>query len=181
MGTREISDEEYAFLQGRKQVADFVEPIYKHPKWGKEAKRLIKQVYPNAEIPDYDIETKIETRLDEERKKRDDEKAAERQKAEHDAWQKKRAEVQKQYGFTPEGMQRLEDFMIENNVGNYDVAASHIVAREPKTSAPEYDAGYWHHDRQEGFKEIAKDPEAWARNEFLQAIFKDEQQARQQR
>jgi hypothetical protein len=178
---REISDEEYAFLQGRRQVADFVEPIYQHPKWGKEAKRLIKQVYPNANIPDYDLEQKIESRFAEQQQKRDQEEAEKRQKAQDEAWQAKRAEVKKQYGFTDEAMQRLEDFMMQNHVGSYEVAAAYMASKEPKTSAPEYDAGHWHHDRHEDFAKVAKDPEGWARNEILQAIYRDEQQQRQMR
>jgi hypothetical protein len=178
---REISDEEYAFLQGRRQVADFVEPIYQHPKWGKEAKRLIKQVYPNVKIPDFDIEEQVNTRFAEQQKKRDDEDTAKKQKEQNDAWQAKRTAVKKEYGFTDEAMVRLEDWMLENNVGSYEVAAAYKASKEPQTSEPEYDAGHWHHDRQEGFAEIAKDPESWARNEILQAIHRDEQRARQQR
>ena len=178
---REISDEEYAFLQARKQVADFVEPIYNHPKVGKEAKRLIKQVYPNVKIPDYDIEEQVTARLDADKKEREEAVAAAKQKADDEAWQARRADVQKRYGFTPEGMKRLEDWMVENQVGNYDTAARARAALEPPTSAPEYDAGHWHHERTEGWGEAAKDPEAYARNAFLQAIYKDEQLAKQQR
>jgi hypothetical protein len=176
---REISDEEYAFLQARKQVADFVEPIYNHPKVGKEAKRLIKEVYPNVKIPDYDIEEQVNARFAEQEKKRADAELAAKQKAEHEAWQSRRSSVQKQYGFTDEGMKRLEDWMIDNQVANYDTAARAKAALDPQTSAPEFDAGHWHHERQEGWGEMAKDPEAYARNAILQAIYKDEQQNRQ--
>ena len=181
MGERQISDEEYAFLQGRRQVADFVEPIYNHPKTGREAKRLIKEVYPNVKIPDYDIEQQVMQRLDAEQKKRDDAEAAAKQKATDDAWQARRAEVQKKYGFTDEGMKRLEDWMVENQIGNYDTAARAKAALDPPTSAPDYDAGHWHHERQEGWAEMAKDPEAYARNAFIQAAYKDEQIAKQTR
>ena len=178
---REISDEEYSFLQGRRQVADFVEPIYNHPQWGKEAKRLIKKVYPQTRIPDLDIEDSIEARFSAEEKKRAEAETDRKQKEQHDTWQKRRSDVQQQYGFTDEGMKALEDWMVENQVGNYDTAARAKAALEPRTSEAEYDAGHWHHDKQEGFKEIAKDPEGWARNEFLQAMYRDEQRARQQR
>jgi hypothetical protein len=178
---REISDEEYQFLQQRKQVADFVEPIYNHPQWGKEAKRLIKKVYPQTKIPDLDIEDQVNARLDADKKQRDDEKAAETERVQRETWQQKRASVKKEWGFTDEGMERLERFMVDNNVGSYEVAASYMASKEPKTSAPEYDAGFWHHERQEGWAEMAKDPEAYARNEILQAIYRDEQQQKAQR
>jgi hypothetical protein len=178
---REISDEEYNFLQQRRQVADFVEPIYNHPQWGKEAKRLIKKVYPQTKIPDLDIEDQVNARLDADKKQREDEKAAEAEKTQHDAWQRKRASVRKEYGFTDEGMERLEKFMLDNNVGSYEVAASYMASKEPQTSAPEYDAGHWHHERQEGWGDMAKDPEAYARNEIIQAIYRDQQQQKAQR
>lgn len=176
---REISDEEYSFLQQRRQIADFVEPIWNHPQLGKEAKRLIKQAYPQARIPDYDIEQSIEARFAADKKARDDEADAARKRTEHDNWQKTRQATQKEYGFTDEAMTRLEKFMVDNNVGSYEVAASYMAAKEPKTSAPEYDGGFWHHEREPGFAEMAKDPEAYARNEFIQAMFRDDQAAKQ--
>jgi len=178
---REISDEEYNFLQGRRQVADFVEPLYNHPQLGKEAKRLIKKMYPQVKIPDYDLEETITQRFDAEKKARDDERAAEEQRKQDENWKKVRAATQKEYGFSEEAMTRLEDFMVKNNVGSYEVAASYLAAKDPKTSEPEFDAGHWHHERIEGFKEMAKDPEAFARNEIIQAIYRDERRAREQR
>ena len=139
---REVSDEEYAFLQGRRQVADFVEPIYNHPKWGREAKRLIKEVYPQVRIPDYDIEAKIDQRFDAEKRARDEADAAIKQARDEAHWQQKKDEVRKQYGFTDEGMQRLENFMKEKYIGDYEVAASYLASKEPKTSEPTYAEHY---------------------------------------
>jgi hypothetical protein len=179
---REISDEEYNFLQGRRQVADFVEPIYNHPQWGKEAKRLIKQVYPAVKIPDYDIEEQVNARFDAEKKARDDAAAAERQRADDERWRSTRANVQKQYGFTDEGMTKLEQFMRDKYIGDYEVAASYMAAKEPKTSEANYAGGhYWHHDRAPEWGEMSKDPESYAFNQFVQAMGRDEQRAKQQR
>ena len=69
---RTIPDEEYTFLQGRRQIADFVESIYNDPQLTKEAKALIKKKYPKWQIPDYDIEERLEQRLAAEKKERDD-------------------------------------------------------------------------------------------------------------
>jgi len=60
---KEVSDEEYAYLMGRKQVADFIEPIYNDPVLSKDAKRLIKKKYPNVKIPDLEIEEMVEKRF----------------------------------------------------------------------------------------------------------------------
>lgn len=178
---REISDEEYNFLQGRRQVADFVEPIYNHPQWGKEAKRLIKQVYPNVKIPDYDIEEQVNARFDAEEKKRTEAAAAETKAAQDRKWRDARAKVIKDYGFTDDGIKRLEQFMVDNEVASYEVAASYMASKEPKTSEAQYAQHYWHHDRQPEWGEMVKDPEGWAFNQFVQAMAKDEQRAKQQR
>src|SRR5215831_16513989 len=106
---REVSDEEYNFLQGRRQVADFVESIYNDPSLNQEAKALIKKKYPKLSIPDYDIEQKVTKRLDDEKKARDDADAAVKQETDKAKWKERRAEVQKEYGFTDEGMKSLED------------------------------------------------------------------------
>jgi hypothetical protein len=177
---REISDEEYAFLQGRRQVADFVEPIYNHPKWGKAAKRLIKEVYPQARIPDIELEDKIESRFAQEKKERDEREAAAKQQTQEARWKSERARVQKKFGFTDDGMQKLETFMQEKYIGDYEVAAEHIAAKEPKTSEVTHAEHFWHLDRQPGFEEMAKDPEGYAFNQFVTAIRKDEQRAKGQ-
>jgi hypothetical protein len=178
---REVSDEEYQFLQGRRQVADFVESIYNDPSLNKEAKRLIKRKYPNLQIPDYDIEEKVNTRLDQEKKAREDAEAAVRQKQETETWRERRAETQKTFGFTDDAMKKLEDLMLEKNIGDYEAAAVYLASKEPKQSEPTHDTFRWNHDRQEGFKEIAADPEGWARNQILQAVRADDAARRGQR
>ena len=178
---REISDEEWNYFQGRKQVADFVESIYQDPTLNKEAKALIKKKYPNLQIADYDLENKFEARLDAEKKAREDAEAATKQAADDASWRKKRSEVQEQYGFTDEGMKELEDFMVKENVGSYEVAATYKATKDPKTSEATYHDHRWNHTKQDGFKEIAQDPEGWAENEILKAIRADEQRNRGQR
>jgi hypothetical protein len=44
-----------------------------------------------------------------------------------------------------------------------------------------YDTHFWNHPKQDGFKEIAADPESWARKEILKAVVADERTARGQR
>lgn len=178
---REISEEEYAFLHARKQVADFVESIYNDPQLNKEAKRLIKKKYPNVSIPDYDIEEKVISRLDQEKKARDDAEAAARKKQSDEDWRNTRTKTQKDFGFTDDAMKRLEDLMIERNIGDYEAAAVLLASKEPKTSEATADNSRWNHDRQEGFKEIASDPEGWARGEILKAVHADDLSRRGQR
>lgn len=175
---RELSDEEYAFLQGRRQVADFVESIYNDPSLNKEAKRLIKRKYPNLQIPDYDLEEKVTQRLDSEKKAREDAEAATRQQQTDQRIASERERVQKEFGFTPEAMTRLEDLMIEKNIGDYEAAATYMASKEPKPMEPTFDNFRWNHDRQDDFKKIAADPEGWARQEILNAVHADERTRR---
>jgi len=181
MGKREIEDDEYEFLQGRKQVADFVESIYNDPALSRDAKALIKRKYPTLQIPDYDIEEKVNARFDAEKKERDDAEAKRKQDAEDERIAGIRRRTQEDYGFTDEGMTKFEKLMVERNVGDYDVAASYMASKEPKASdasGGDWDNSRWHHEKQDGFAEIAKDPEGWARNEIMGAIRRDQDRTR---
>ena len=174
---RNISDEEYRFLQERRMTADFVESIYNDPQLNKEAKRLIKRKYPNLAIPDFDLEEKLDarTRAEEESKKKAAQEA--KSKADREAWNKSRADVKKSYSLTDEGLTDLEKWMEEHAVADHEVAASYRHSKNPPTTEVA-DNMYWRHDKQDNFKEIASDPEAWARREILGAINRDSQRAR---
>lgn len=175
---REITDEEYNFLQGRRQVADFVESIYNDPALSKDAKALIKRKYPQVQIPDYDIEDRINQRLDEDRRARDDEKRLAKEQEEEKRFTETRSRVQKEYGFTEDGMKDLEKFMVERNVGDYEVAAQFHAMKNPKQSDANQHDGRWNYQKQDSFGEIAKDPEGWAHNEIFGALVRDQERSR---
>lgn len=175
---RQVSDEEYAFLQNKRMTADFVESIYNDPQLNKEAKRLIKRKYPQLAIPDLDMEDKIDQRLKAEDDKRAKEAADARTKADVDAWNASRDKVKAEYGFTDDGLKDLETWMQEHAVADHEVAASYRASKNPKTTEPTYDSQFWHHEKADNFAEIAKEPEAWARREILGAIHRDAERAR---
>jgi hypothetical protein len=177
---RQVTDEEYSFLQGRRQVADFVESIYNDPQLTREAKALIKKKYPNLQIPDYDIETRVEARFDKERKEREDREQAVKRQEEEARFAKLRKDTQDKHHFTDEAMTRLEKMMVDRNIGDYEAAAMLMVSKEPKpiSNTGDWDNTRWHHDRQDGFADIAKDPEAWGRNQIMGAIARDQERAR---
>lgn len=175
---RTIPDEEYAFLQNKRVTADFIESIYNDPALNKDAKRLIKRKYPQLAIPDLDIEDKVQSQLDAERKKREDAEAAAKRKADDEHWLNQRKKVQADYSFTDEGMVELENFMREKGVGDYEVAATYRASKNPRASEPTYDSHFWHHDQAPDFKKIAADPESWGRGEILAAINRDQERAR---
>lgn len=175
---RTISDEEYQFLTNKRMTADFVESIYNDPVLNREAKALIKKKYPNLAIPDFDLENKVEARLSAADQKKAQEAAAAAAKADRDAWSASRARVQKEYGFTDEGMKDLEQWMHDKAVADHEVAAEYRASKNPQTSSPTYDSQFWHHEKAPDFAAITKDPEAWGRNEILTAIHRDEERAR---
>lgn len=175
---RQITDEEYAYLQQKRQTADFAESVFNDPGLNKEAKALIKKKYPNLSIPEYDIEQKLEARLDQSEKAQRDAEESKKLAKQEQEFTEKRASVKKEYGFTDDAMKKLEDMMIEKNIGDYDAAAHYFASKNPPTSEATYDATRWHHERREGFAEIAKDPEAWGRNEIMSAIRRDEAKAK---
>ena len=175
---RTISDEEYQFLTNKRMTADFVESIYNDPVLNREAKALIKKKFPNLAIPDFDLENKVEARLSAAEQAKAKEAADAAAARDRDAWNRSRAKVQKEYGFTDEGMKDLEQWMHDKAVADHEVAAEYRASKNPQTSSPTYDAQFWHHEKAPDFVEITKDPEAWGRKEILSAIYKDEATAR---
>lgn len=177
---REISDEEYNYYKSREQVANFIESIYNDPALTREAKQLIKKKYPTLNIPDLDIEEKVNARLDAEKKERDEEKRKAEEAKRDEEIKTKRKKTQDDYGFTDDAMKDLEQMMVERNIGDYDVAATYKASKTPKVSEPTaaWDSTRWHHERQDGFAEIAKDPEAWGRNELTKAFMQDHERSR---
>lgn len=171
----QLSDEEYQRLLGRAQIADFIEPIYNDPQLGREAKALIKKKYPQVQIPDYDIEQSFNERLDKDKQERVE---AEKKRAEEEnqkAWKQTRANIQKQYGYTEEGMKDLEKLMLERNIGDYEVAAEYHASKNPKQSDANHNDGFWHFQKQDDFADIAKDPEGWAHKEIFGALIRDQE------
>jgi hypothetical protein len=164
---------------GRKQVADFVEPIYNDPRFGRDARALIKKAYPNLQIEGYDLEQKIEQRFEDEKKERLD---AERKRTEADELEKHktlRKKVQDQYKFTDEGMKQLEDLMIERNIGDYEAGALLKASKQPRAAEPTTGSQrFWNYEKQDGFAEISKDPEKWGFNQLLEAAERDAARAR---
>jgi hypothetical protein len=175
---REISDQEAAYYENRRMVADFMESIYNDPAHNKEVKQIIKKKFPNLQIPDYDLERKVEERFAKEKKDRDDSAEEKRKKDEKDKWDKDRKAAQDKYRYNDEDMKRLEKMMVELEIPNYDVAATYMRSQEPAASEPANESRYWRHDQQEGFAEIAKDPEKWGEKEILKALRTDQERAK---
>ena len=179
-----LTDEQAAEVRARlqaaernKQIADMVNGIYNDPALGVEARNLIKKKYPNLQMPDHDLRTEFNARLDAERKARDDAIKAEKEAEAESNRQTRRKAAQEKYSFTDDGMKQVEDVMVERNIGDYDVAAHYVAAQRPQpTDDTGFDTHFWNHGRSEEEKKIAQDPEGWARTEILKAA-RNEQRA----
>jgi hypothetical protein len=176
----EITEEQLEWFQKQAQTAQFVESIYNNPRTSTKAKALIKEAYPDLEIPGYDAQQYVDQRFAE-RDQRAAEYARQQREANEDRmWREQREATQKKYGFTEEAMADLEKTMKDRSVADYEVAATYHVAKNPKTSQPTFDDNRWNYQKSDNWGEISKDPEGWARNEILGAIRNDEARQRNQ-
>jgi hypothetical protein len=175
---RTISDQEYEHFVKQDQTAKFVESIWNDPEFSNDAKALVKRKYPNLPIEGYDLEQRVNSRFEQEKQEREQREREERE-AEEDRKQKAaRAKTQKEYGFTDDAMAELEQMMIDRNIGNYEDAAYLKAAKSPRASEPTFDSSRWHHEKADGFAEIAKDPEGWGRTQIMNAIRADQDRER---
>lgn len=177
---RTITDEEYNYYLGRTQVANFAESVFNDPQLNPDARALIKKKYPNLDQGPYDTEQRVNARIDKLVEEREAEKKAAQDRADQERWSKAKTDTQKKFGFTDEGMKKLEDLMVAENIGSYEAAALLLASREPKPVESTVQSQYWNHGKTDGFKEIARDPEEWGRKELLTAVLKDEQKRKQQ-
>lgn len=182
-----LTDEQLAQLrtqleagQRAQAIAEGATQIWNDPELSDAAKALWKKKFPEGKIPEYDIEQKVMARLDKEKSDREAAEKAKRDKEADEEYSRKRKATQEKYKFTDDAMGRLEQLMTERNVGDYDVAASFFASQEPQPSDGEgYDGQYWHHERAPEYKEIAQDPEGYARRAILQAIRNDQRRTAQ--
>lgn len=181
MMPRTITDEEYNHLVGRKKVADFVEPIYNSKELGSEARALIKKAYPNLQIEGYDLKQELQGEIAQVRNEIQETERQRKDREEGEKFQQVRKSTQDKYRFTDDAMKRLEDLMIERNIGDYEAGALLMVSKEPRASEPTPGSQrFWNHEKQDSFAEISKDPEKWGFNQLVQAAERDSQRARSQ-
>ena len=131
---RTLTDAEDQYYQRQDQIAQFAASIFDDPTLSEEAKSLVKKKYPKLDIPDYDLRNEINDRLDKEKAERDEERKKAKEAEDEAHYKKTRKDTQEKYGFTDEAMKDLEAFMVERNIGDYDVAASYKASKEPRVS-----------------------------------------------
>lgn len=180
-----LTDEQVAQIRAEReqaardrQVREAAEAIWNDPELSDQAKALWKRKFPEAKIDDYDLKQQIFSRLDAE--KAEAEKARrEAQEAESVArLQSQKSQVQKEYGFTDDAMERMEREMSERKVYDYEAMAPFFASKEPKPIETYQNQNRWNHDRSETFKKIAADPEEYAFGEIVNTLREQERRAR---
>jgi hypothetical protein len=174
----QLTDQQYAELMGKAQVADFIQPVWDNPKLNRHAKALLKAHYKDLQIPDYDMQVQMEQRFAAEDKRRADEEDKKKRAEEDAKWQADRKTTQDKYGFNEDQMKDLEKMMMDRNIGNYEDAAELRAVRNPKVSEPTNESRFWRHEKQDSFAEIAKDPEGWGEREIMKALKADQERER---
>ena len=169
-GSWTYSHDEHLYTNQQSNTANFAASIFNNPKLKKKAKSLIKEAYPDLQIPDYDLQNQFDAFRNEEAERKAAEQQRQEQEKQEQEFRAQRQAAQDKYGLTEEGMLAVEEHMRKNFIGNYDVAARDFVATKPESSEATYDTQFWHHEKQAGFDDIAKDPEKWGRVELEKAF-----------
>lgn len=174
-----LTDEQVAQLRAERElwqrehaIAQASTELWNDQALGPEAKSLWKRKWPDSQIEGYDTEQRINARLDKERAEREEERKKARDREDDDELTARRKALKEKRGFTDDAIERLEKMMVERGISNHEDAADLMAAREPKPSegTADYDQHFWHHDRAPQFKEIAEDPEGYARKEILTTL-----------
>lgn len=182
-----LTDEQVAELRQRlgqadtnQKIAEAASRLWHSPERGERAKALWKEEFPDTDLGPYDVEQRINRRLDAERKEREEAAKAARDREQDERLTSQRKATQERYGATDDAMERLERMMVERNIGDYEVASEHFFSREPRVSdgTQEYDSQFWQHEKQDLFKEISADPEAWGRKEIMKTLRDEERRER---
>ena len=184
-----LTDEQVAELRTRlgisetnARIAEAAAGLWNDPDTSAEAKALWKRKYPDSDLGDaYNVEQRLNARLDRQEQDAQKREREAREKAIDEQIASKRRDAQERHRATDDAMKRPEEWMVEKNVRDYDVAAEHFFTRQPGTSNGDdsaFDSQFWHHDRSDLFKEISADPEEWGRKEILKTIREGEQRNR---
>ena len=165
--------------QRAQQIADGATQIWNDPELSSEAKALWKRKFPEGKIPEYDVEQRLTKRIDKMEADRQEAEKKIKDDTDRDRETQQRQAVRDKYGFNDEAMEELEKLRRDKLVVDYEVAASYLASQRPAPSdGADYDRHFWAHDRQPQYKEIAEDPEGYARKEILGTLRGMEQRNR---
>ena len=157
-----------------KRDADIARAVLSDPELSDAAKALLKRKFPNAQMEGYDIRQEMNDRFQKDREERAAEKKAAADKALDEKITKARKDLRENRNMTDDGIERLEAFMVERGIQDHEDAADLWLVRNPRPVEETASSHFWQHDKSDGFKEIAEDPEKYAYNEIFRAVKNDE-------
>jgi hypothetical protein len=180
-----LTDEQVAGLRAEreqwlrdKQIAEFANAIWSDPALSDDAKALAKRKFPDTPIPDYDLRKEVMGELSKDREARAKEIEDAKKREAEEFYAKQRSDVQKNYGFTDDAMERMEALMKDKRVYDYEVAAAHFASKEPRPIENTNSGHFWNHTKSDEFKKIVADPEQYAFDEIVTAIQRDAERER---
>jgi hypothetical protein len=139
--------------------------LFAHPDVGPKAKRLYKQVVPDAKFADIELEDK----MSEQTKALQDEITKLREEAQTRDITARRAENHqriREAGFEPDAVEKV---MTEEKIASYDTALKYMKAQNAN-SRPTPPIGLGPQEMPADWKEIAKNPRQWANREAYKAV-----------
>lgn len=180
-----LTREQFNQLYGNAQKGQFSQEIWdraEQMKLGDELRSIIKRTHPNVPQPGHDEKKEVLDKLYAFQNKLENKERQTQQKAEDDAWNNKLRKVRDEYRYNDDDMKKLDGFMRQHLVYDPEIAAAEMNRRNPRMS----DAGDGHgmfidYQKQDGWDEIAKNPEKWAHDQIFAAAKKQEEAEKRRR
>lgn len=189
----EINDSELAELQ---QARNLLKSLYDDNAVGFKFRKLVKEKYPNASIPELqavqqaeELGTGLTKRVDEmsagAMKKIDDflaARAKEREDADVEKFSQRIDKIAKDRGYTKEGTEKLLGLMKERGIQNPEDAAVIFETTQPKASkTPRQFSSRMAFVSPDGkddesFKQLMADPDQWMGDQLMTAIAESNQE-----
>ncbi|HEX8828141.1 MAG TPA: hypothetical protein VF778_08515 [Xanthobacteraceae bacterium] len=180
-----LTRQQFNQLYGNAQKGAFSQEIWDRAedmKLGDELRSIIKKTHPNVPHPGHDEKKEVLNELHAFQKKLEDKEKAVAEKAEDDAWNSRLQSVRDAYKYTDDDMKKLDGFMRENQVANPEIAAAEMNRRSPRMSDSGDGNGMFHnYQKQDGWDEIAKNPEKWAHDQIFRAAKRQEEAEKNRR
>lgn len=159
---RDLSEEE------KNLTLDWIESLPNHPEYGPEIKKLLVKADPRVKVayPEIALEDRFDAKAKEQEEKLQKFLDEQKDKENKAYWQKQRETAKEKYDLVDEDIQAVEKFMLDEHVGNYDLAAKHFAEQKKASAVPTNynDAVGVQLPNQTG---LFQNPVAFARNEAL--------------
>jgi hypothetical protein len=181
----EISDTELAV---KNRAVALLDRMWNDPKEGMSFKKRVKELIPDAKIPELDIvegaTAPILASLEEQKKaskaladRLDNWEQSQKDTKEENALQARLDRAKKQYSFTPDGMLKLIERMKSENSADVEATAAWVASQEKKAK-PITDSAlmpsalnlFGSNSEDDTWAELNKDPVKWADRELVKMI-----------